>query len=534
MIRKIMLIILVLILVLLLAFSFSGCNLEQSPDGQLRVSSLGSPITLNPLYVRDSFSAEVVSFLFESLLKSNKETLEMEPALVYDWEIKEEGRTYLLNFREGLQWSDGEPLTAQDAAFTLRVMCHPDFTGHQYSLYFHPIVGAVEYHLEHDSSLADGDIQGIEVIDEDTLKITLEQALAPFLSYLEFQPLPEHILGEVPVAEIEGHQFSRWPEVTSGPYLLEEWEVDEYLKMTSNQDFYMGAPNIEEIYYRIIPNQEAQLIELINGNLELIPTAVKLEDVEDLEENPEVEIYSNLRLVYDYLGFNMKREDTPLQEREVRRALSMILDREALVEDVLLGYGEVLHGPLVPLQFPYDPEFESFSPDLGRAEEILEETGYEDGFELKLIVNAGNQVRENAALMFKEAASQVGVEVNIQVLEWQAFLEASQQGNYDLIISGQGTGVDPDLTFNWHSQSPLNELGYANPRVDELIEEALVTMEEEERAEIYRQAQEVIVADAPMIWLYTREAVHAASSRLDNFTPHPENAFYKIYQWEIE
>ncbi|RQD78137.1 MAG: hypothetical protein D5R97_00935 [Candidatus Syntrophonatronum acetioxidans] len=525
---------LLIALIVLLMLTLSGCNLDQSTEKQLRVASLGSPITLNPLYVRDGFSAEAVSLLFESLLKSHNETLEMEPALVYDWEIEDEGKTYLLYFRENLYWSDGEPLTARDAEFTLRVMCHPDFTGHQYALYYHPIVGAVEYHQQHDSSLADGHIHGVEVLDEHTLKITLEQALAPFLTYLEFQPLPEHVLGEVPVAEIEGHEYSRWPEVTSGPYVLEEWETDEYLKMTGNQDFYRGSPEIEEVYYRIIPNQEAQLIEMLNGNLELIPTAVKLEDVKDLKDNPEIEIHSNLRLVYDYLGFNMRKDDSPLQEREVRRALSMILDREALVEDVLLGYGEVLHGPLVPLQFPYDPDFESFSVDLERAREILEETGYEDGFELDLIINAGNQVRENAALMFKEAASETGVEVNIQVLEWQAFMEAGERGDYDLIISGQGTGVDPDLTFNWHSQSPLNELGYANSRVDELIEEALVTLEEEERSKIYRQAQEVIVADAPMVWLYTREAVHASTSRLDNFTPHPENAFYNIDQWKIE
>ncbi|MDO9573362.1 MAG: ABC transporter substrate-binding protein [Candidatus Contubernalis sp.] len=523
-----------LLLTLVILFSILGCAPAESPQGQLRVASLGSPNTLNPLFIRDNYSFEVVSLLHANLFTFNHETLEAEPALVKEWSVEEEGKVYILQLNDNVKWSDGTPLTAEDVAFTLRVICHPDFTGYHYALYFNVIAGSQDYHLGHDSSLAEGSIQGIEVIDENTLKITLDQEMASFLTYLDLFPLPAHILGDVPVAEMESHEYSRSPEVTAGPYILNDWAPDEYLHFEGNPEYYLGQPRINEIFYRIIPNQEAQLIDLKGGDLDLIPTAVKLEDVEELKEDSNIKIYSNPRLVYDYLGFNMDNPESPLYNREVRQALSMVLDREAVVRDLLLGYGRVAQGPLAPLHFPFDENFVSFPVDTQKAQQLLDESGYGDGFELKLIVNAGNEVRENTAVMFKEAAGTIGVEVKIQALEWQTYMESAMQGDFDVIISGQGTGIDPDLIPVWHSQSPLNELGYVNHEVDSVIQEAIMSLDREERSRMYRRAQEMIVEDAPMVWLYYREALHAASDRLSNFTPHPNSTFYNVHQWEIK
>ncbi len=523
-----------LLLALMLMLSVLGCTPAESPQGQLRVASLGSPVTLNPLFIRDNVSYEAVSLVHAGLITFNHETLEVEPALVKEWSVEDEGRTYILSINENAKWTDGTPLTAEDIAFTLRVICHPDFTGYHYALFFNAITGSQDYHVNHDSPLADGSIEGIEVVEDNTIKISLDRQMAPFLTYLDLFPLPAHVLQEVPVAEIEGHEYSRKPEVTAGPYILNDWVTDEYLHFVSNPDFFLGQPEIDEIYFKIIPNQEAQLIELKNGDLDLIPTAVKLEDVEELKEDPDIEIYSNLRLVYDYMGFNMQDPESPLSDKKVRQALSMVLDREALVRDILLGYGRVAYGPLAPLHFPFDENFKAFSVDVPKALQLMEDAGYNDGLELRLIVNAGNQVRENAALMFKEAAEDLNVQVNIQTLEWQAYMEALMQGDYDVVFSGQGTGTDPDLTFNWHSQSPLNELGYVNEQVDSLVEEAIMTLDRDERTRLYREAQEIIVDDAPMIWLYYREAVHGVSNRLENFKPHPDNTFYKVYLWQLK
>ncbi len=522
-----------LVLILVILLSCSGCYGRRTEEGEslLRVASLGSPLTLNPLFVRDAASAEVVSLLHPVLLGFDRETLLPQPRLFSDWQISEDGLIYTFTLRSDVQWSDGALLTAEDVAYTIRAICHPDYTG---SLFMHMsrIEGAQEYRMSQGSPVADGQISGIRIVDDFCLEITLAERFAPFLTYMAISVLPYHLLRDVKVAELEGHRYSREVPVGAGPYLLSEWVPDRYIHVRANEKYFLGRPEIENLYYTIIPNQETQLIEFLAGRLDLLPTSLKVEDIEQLQSDESLVIYSHLRLAYDFLGFNMKRKDSPLANKNVRIALSMILDRKQVVENLLLGYGRVAPGPLSPLQFAFNQELsgQQYDPDL--AKEILRLAGKLP--ELKLIYNAGNLIRENTALLFKESAASLGIDVRINILEWEAFLEAMQDGDYDLILLGYGTGIDPDLTYYWHSESPGNSLGYSNREVDLLLEEALKIVDKQRRIELYQQAEQLIVADAPVIWLYYRMAYHAATVRLKNFKPHPASLFYNVHEWRLE
>jgi peptide/nickel transport system substrate-binding protein len=512
----------------------NGCstNFTNTQQDVLHVAALAGPITLNPIFVRDGGSAETVALLHPQLLGTNPDTLEIEPRLISSWQRKEDNLTYIFTLHEGVTWSDGTPLTAQDVAFTIRVICHGDYTGWMFPL-LEDIEGAAEYRKARDSSYADGSISGLKVLDTKTLQIRLKKPYAPFLSHLGFPPLPAHFLQDIHVAELELHPYSRTLPVSAGPYLLQEWRQDEYIHVRANPNYYLGKPAIEEIYYRFIANPEAQLIELLAGKLDLIPTTVKPEDVQTLLSNPEIRIYQNRRLVYDYIGFNYADSASPLRDKRVRRALSMLLNKEELVENLLLGYGEALRGPLLPLHFAYDPDFSRDRESLPAARNLLLEAGY-PSLKVKLIYNSGNTVRENVALLLQEKAAQVGVDVQIQVLEWEAFLAALTNGDYDLVVLGRGTDADPDLSFHWHSQGPGNTMGYASDMVDELVENGASVFDKERRTEFYRMAQEQIVSDAPLLWLYTRQAIHAASAELDSFTAHPESLFYNVHLWKMQ
>jgi peptide/nickel transport system substrate-binding protein len=522
-----------LLLPLLAAVTMAGCQRSMANHGPqaLHVAALAGPVTLNPVFIRDAVSAEAAALLHPQLLGTNPATLESEPRLVREWQISEDGRTYRLRLEEGLVWSDGEPLTSRDVAFTLRVICHSDYTGWMYPLLRY-IEGAAEYRKERLSGHARGSISGVVPLDEYTLEIRLENPHAPFLSYLTFAPLPHHLLEDIAVEELEMHPYSRTVAVGAGPYLLEEWRQEEYLHLRANPRYYLGKPEIEEIYYRFIANPEAQMIELLAGKLDLIPTAVKVEDVTLLSEDPQVVIRENSRLVYDYIGFNSQKPYSPLKDRRVRQALSMLPDREALVGNLLLGHGEPLYGPLLPLHFPYDPDFVRAGGGLPAARTLLLEAGC-PALKLKMIFNAGNIVREHAALLFKEQAAKVGVEIDLHIMEWESFLAAYNEGDYDLVLLGRGADADPDLSFHWHSAGPGNTLGYRNEEVDELLEAAAADTDPHSRSELYRRAQERIVEDAPMIWLYTRKAVHAMSAELENFEAHPESLFYNVHLWRL-
>lgn len=521
------------VFILLLTIFSTGCQSGTAADEQaLHVAALTSPLTLNPLFLRDSAAAEAAGLLHPQLLVTDPVTLTPQPRLFTSWQVGEDNLTYTFTLHEDAYWSDGRPITAADVAFTLQVICHPDYTGWLF-LPLRYILGAEGYKQEHRSPLAEGELPGVQIIDEKTLQIRLKEPYAPFISMLTFAPLPAHLLEDVPVAELEAHPYSQELSVSAGPYLLVDWQRAEYSHVRANPHYFLGKPAIENIYYRFIPNQEAQLIELLAGKLDLIPTAVKLEDIKTLEQNPDITVHTNPRLVYDYLVINSQKKDSALAKKEVRQVLAMLIDREEIVNNILLGYGEPLYGPLLPLHFAYQQKDNNYKVDLAAARRLLVEAGGTD-LKLTLIYNVGNTVRENVALMLKEKAAAIGLEIEIKLLEWEAFLAALNNGDYDLAILGRGVEADPDLSFHWHSQSPGNSLAYHNKQVDQLLTQAVTTSERSKRAKLYREAEELIIADIPAVWLYARQAVHAATARLKNFTPHPEAIFFNVHEWTLD
>lgn len=522
-------------LLCLLILILSGCHGYKEhgagQESELHVAAIAGPVTLNPIFVRDSASAEVASLLHASLLITDPDTLEPMPHLVSSWDVLGDNLTYIFTLQENAYWTDGVPITAEDAAFTMRVICHPDYTGWLF-LPLRYVAGAQEYKENHQSLFADGLIEGIEVLGEKTFSVTLKEPYAPFLSLLTFPLLPAHLLSAVEVGQLEAHEYSLKLPVSSGPYLLAEWDADEYVHVKANPDFFLGKPEIDHIYYRFIPNVETQVIELLAGKLDLIPTAVKVEDVKLLQTDPQIKIYTNPRLVYDYIAINTNK-DSPLQDRRVRQALATLVNRREIVDNVLLGYADPLYGPLLPLHFAYDESLQAETVDLAAARELLVAAGY-NNLQLNLIFNAGNLVRENVALLLKEQAAKIGIEIQLSLLEWEAFLAAVNEGDYELAILGRGVEADPDLSYHWHSESLGNALGYKNEEVDLLLEQASRLTTQRERTFLYRQAQKKILEDIPAIWLYSRQAIHAATATLEKFRPHPESVFFNVHEWTLK
>jgi peptide/nickel transport system substrate-binding protein len=495
------------------------------PSDALRVALPGNPLTLNPLYIRDAVSLEVATLFHSPLAVAHPKTLEMEPMLLEGWDIATDGQTYTLRLRQGLHWSDGEPLTAKDVAFTLRIICHPDYTGWLYHNFRH-IQGAGCYRANHGEPLASGEIEGLRVLDQQILEVRLSQPFAPFLSTLDLPPLPEHLLGSTAVAALESSMYSQTLPVGAGPFLLEEWKQEQYLRAKANEDYFLGSPELGELQLLIIPNQEAQLLELLAGKLDLIPMYAKVEDILQLNKDASLRVYRQPRLSYDYIGFNFKKEQAPWEDRQVRQALSRVLDPSEIVEDLLLGYGQVATGPFSPLHFAYRPENKQ-GGNPGRGRDVL------SGLKLTLTYNAGNLIRENIALLFQEAAREVGMEVHLRPLEWEAFLACLNNGDFELALLGHGLGTDPDPTFYWHSESLGNFLGYQDPEVDRLLEAAVQSHDRAERTVAYQEINRILLEDAPVIWLYSREAVGVSTAQLEGFAPHPAQQFYNVHQWRL-
>ncbi len=499
---------------------------EKKPSGIVRVGSIGDAQNLIPILVTDSASQDIVYWLFSYLLRTDSRTLEPTPEIAEKWDISSDNLVYTFYLNKNAKWSDGKPITAKDVAFTIEAVCHPESPSDWFSD-FSRIKGARAFK----DGKADK-IEGIKIIDDHTIEITLEEVYAPFILSMAFAPMPAHVYEGASIKDLKTHPQNSKPTVTSGPFVLEEWARDQYIMVKANPNFWGEGPGLERIIYRIIPDQTAEVIELRTGGLDLIPTAVKIEEVPELQKSPLLEVVTNKRLVYDYIGFNMKKEG-PLKDKRVRQALTMVFDPTPLVRDVLKGYGVVVNGPLPPLSWAFDPDLKRLQGTVEEAKALLAQAGYPNGFKMTLYTNEGNEVRENAGLLFKEAVAKLGVEVEFQPMEWGAFLQVlmAPEPTYDAMVLGVGTGVDPDLEYSWHSKSAGNRYGYSNPEVDALIEEGLRVTDLAKRKEIYQKAQRILVDDAPFIFLYVREALHAKNKNFQGFDPHPSTPMYRVDRW---
>lgn len=495
------------------------------PGGNLIVGSIGEPTTFNPYWSQDSASSDVIGLVFDSLLGANDKA-EPIPAMAEKYETSEDGLTWTFFLKKGLVWSDGTPITAHDVVFSLDIPRQEGYDGPRASSF--------------------APIETLEAVDDHTVKIVLNKKEAKFVwTAGGYGILPKHILGEVPVAELGGHEFFKGPTVTSGPFKFSEWKAGEHLTFVRNDSYHEGAPFLEKVIYKIVPDQNALLAQLQAGDIDYM--GVPAADYNTVKDWDHIKIQSGLDLSYSYFGYNLRN---PLfQDEKVRYALGMAIDREAIVASVMDGQGEVAHVPTSPLSWSYnDGRVTKLEYNPEEAKKLLAEAGWTDtdgdgildkdgvkfAFEVK--TNQGNKVREDIAVVIQQQLKEIGVEVTPNIMEWSAFIQDVTKPNFkfDTVILGWALGIDPDPTAIWATDSIENGLnfgGYSNPKVDELIAKQLEELDLEKRKQMLFEIYENITKDQPYTWLYYPIAHIATPTNLEGFTRNPFSGWNEIHKW---
>ncbi|MEK7366565.1 MAG: ABC transporter substrate-binding protein, partial [candidate division NC10 bacterium] len=260
------------------------------------------------------------------------------------------------------------------------------------------------------------------------------------------------------------------------------------------------------------------------------------------------ERYRYLSNSYAYLGFNLK--DPRFADRRVRRALAHAIDRREIIEGVLLGLAQEAVGPYKPGTWWYTDEVQTFPYDPDRAKELLREAGWRDRdgdgilerdgkpFRFTIRTNQGNSVRIQTAEIIQRRLKAIGIDVNIHVVEWAAFINTFiRKRDFEAIILGWGLGLDPDQYEIWHSSKigpdQLNHISYGNPEVDRLLESGRRTFNQERRKAIYREFQRVLAEDQPVVFLYVPDALTAVSSRIQGIEPAPAGLAWNFIRWYV-
>ncbi len=488
------------------------------------IGSIGEPKRLLPLLASDSASATISGLIFNGLLKYDGD-LNLVGDLAESWEIKENGRVIIFHLKKNVKWQDGYPFTAEDVKFTYEKLIDPKVAT--------PYSGDFEL------------IKKFEILDPYTVRITYKYPFAPALSSWTMGIIPKHLLEG---KDLNTTSFNRKP-VGTGPYILESWETGRKLVLRANPNYFRGRPYIDKVIYRIIPDPATMFLELSSGNLDymgLTPFQFKRQtNTSFFRKNFRKFRYPSLS--YTYLGYNLR---LPLfSDKRVRKALTYGIDRQLIVDVVLLGLGRVSNGIFPPSSWAYDPTFSPLPYDPVKAKKLLYEAGWKDTdgdgildkdgkpFEFTIVTNQGNQQRINTAEIIQYELGKLGIKVKIRVLEWQALLRAINERNFQAVILGWALGNDPDPYDIWHSSKTgpgeFNFVGYKNPQVDKLMEEARRIFDREKRKELYHKIQRMIYEDYPYTFLYVPDVLSILHRRFRNVKLKKAGIWYNFEKWYV-
>ena len=494
-------------------------NLEPA-DGDWLVAQMSAEMEhLNPFTATSGYAHGINAFIFEGLLERDNATLEFKPALAERWEIGDDKMTYTFHLRRDAVFSDGEPLTAGDVKFTFETIMDPTVDAPSLRNYYQ-------------------DVTSCEVVDEYTIRFTCNKPYFKHLSMIGGLPvLPEHIYG---VGDFNTHPNNRNP-IGSGPYILERWDTGQQVVLARNERYWGEKPHILKRVYKIITNSNAAFQELSRHELDIMdPVALTEEMWITRASTPKFEAEFNKFIYndagYRYIGWNMRR---PLfQDKLVRRALTMLLDRQAILDNLMHGLGQVTSGNFFVDLPEYDQAIKPWPFDPVAAGRLLDEAGWKDTdgdglrdkggvpFRFELQYTSGTEIHNQVATLFQEELAAAGIEMNIRTLEFASLLENVAQHDFDAVMMAWGSGgPEPDPYQVWHSSMAVengsNHVGFVNEEADRIMEEARVEFGRAERIEMYHRFHAIVHEEQPYTFLFVRKAKVAVDKRFHNTKVYP-------------
>ena len=471
-------------------------------EGELRLIG-GEPISLDPHVIQDAGSALYVVEIFGGLLTLDP-NLEIQPDLAMEIPTEANGGkvvnadgtvTFTFQLREGLLFHDRKPVFAETVKASFERAADPATQSLVSEFFLGDIVGVTEKLR----GQAD-EISGIEVIDETTLTITIEQNLPSFLFKLTY---PTAFVIDTTQVENDPN-WTRRPNGT-GPYKLKEWRFGERIVLEANERYHLGAPNIETIRY-LLAGSSITLYEA--GDIDVAGVALDdLERIQDPADALNAEYRSGNRLSLDYLGFNTKF--APFDDPLVRRAFAMAIDKEQIARAVYQDAIPVANSIIMPGLSAYSETAAAPTFDVDAAIELLNQSSYggADGLPEIILAESGTGATSGpgTSAILEMWRQNLGVEVQIQQAEVATFFQDVDQGRYQMFTLGWIMDYPDEedlLNIHFDSDSPNNNTGYSNPDVDALLRSALIEPDPQTRIDLYREAEEIILNDVPWFPLF--------------------------------
>jgi peptide/nickel transport system substrate-binding protein len=497
----------------------TGSDTDSSHKKQVLVFARGGDSTsLDFASVSDGESIRVTRQIFETLLDFKKDSFEVVPGLAHDWDIEDDGKRYTFHLEEGVTFHDGTAFNAEAVKMNFERWSDPNnkfaFKDEGYS---YPMYG----------NLFGGVIKEINVLGDYEIEFVLNHPLG---SFLQNMATPYFAMTSPAALEKYGAKINEHP-VGTGPFKFVSWSKDDTIVLEKNEKYRKdGLPKLDQVVFRVIPENSARLIALRSGEIDIMD-GINPIDAKGIETDQDLKLYKRGENNVGFLGFNNSK--APLNNKLVRQAINHSIDKKAIVDALFKGYATPATNPIPPGYMGYNDELEDYKYDPKKAKQLLTEAGYKDGFKIDLwvmpVARPYMPDPEKVAEIVQSSLAEVGITVNIVREEWAPYLEKIKSGKQELyLLGGSGVNGDPDymLRYLLHGDSigAGNSSFYDNEKVNALLDQGKVLVNQDERAKLYKEAQRLILEDAAMTPLVHSIPLVASRRSIKNYVPHPSTA----------
>lgn len=488
-----------------------GDAVEETSDEDITFSLQALPSSLDPHAANDGYSLYVMTNIYETLVKLNQD-LELEPGLAESYEQLDD-TTWEFVLREGVTFHDGSEFNAEVVKANLDRVRDEE-------------VGApLEFLFT--------EISEVEIIDDYTVQIHTDEPFAALPAHLA------HPGGHMISKEVIDADYAQMEEggdpltevhqnpIGTGFFELEEIVEGDHVTLVRNDDYWGEAANPSEVTFKAVPEDATRIAELSTSDADLI-YPVNPSDVEQIDNTDGTYVEQNQSANMTYMGFNTEVE--PFDDADVRRAIAMALNKEDIINEMLEGIPEIATTPLNPTVNGYSENIDPVEYDIEAAQELLEEAGHGDVFTAEIVVR--DRTTADIATYIQGELSELGIELEINQMESGAYQEYTADGNHDIYMGAWGTvtlDADYGLYPMFHSENigaPGNRTRYVNDKVDALLDDARTETDEEERMQLYEDAQQIIVDEAPLVPMYHSVLLAGLQEDLTGYYQYPSSFPY--------
>lgn len=543
-----------LLLLLIISILFFYCSSKKTEqENRVVIGIIADVQTLNALFAFSYEEFVIAEELYPGLIQTkwnqNKGEMEPFPLIAKSWEWSDDSTSIKFLMRDDVYWSDGQKLTAEDVVFSYDVFSDPDVQSRLFSTFNY-------FYTESNGHI---DIKKtFQIISPYELEVDLPKTSVPNLKEFDLTLVPKHIYEKTDRTKLSNDE-SNFNPVTSGAYKLKDWERNQSITFEADSSsFLFHNGQIAEIVFKIVPDYTSRLLQLKKGEIDFMD-AVKVEDVEELKQNENLTVVSVFGRDYDYIGWNhidpeaySKGQNQPNKffgSRNVRKALSMAINRKEIFDEYLLGLGELAASPVSSMfKSAFNEEVKPYEYNPTEAKKLLIEEGWKDedkngilekgklDFKFKMYYPAGNPLREYASVVIKNNLKSVGIEMSPEKMELGTFIDNLYKKKIDAWMAGWGVSMNLKLKRLWYSDpnvTSINFMSYRNEEIDNILDKLDTKITNERKNELIKKLQAILHDDEPVTFLYWTPNVVAYNKRIKNPDISPYSVIVNIRDWTL-